>query len=54
MTEREKTGIETLLSQPEVVAWLELSEQQIADLRKLHESENTARRRGRRSAHPTD
>ena len=39
MTEAEKTGIETLMSQPEIVAWLELSEQQIVALLKLHESE---------------
>ena len=40
MTEPQKTGIETLLSQPEIVAWLELSEQQIVALRKVHESDN--------------
>ena len=29
MTEREKNGIKLLLSQPQIVAWLELSERQI-------------------------
>ena len=43
MREPQKIGIETLLSQPEIVAWLELSEQQIADLLKPHESENRNR-----------
>jgi hypothetical protein len=40
VTEQEKIGVETLLSQPEVVAWLELSEQDIATLLQLHESES--------------
>jgi hypothetical protein len=40
VTEPEKNGIELLFSQPEIVAWLELSEQQIADLLKLHEGED--------------
>ena len=42
MTERQTSGLEILLSQPEIVAWLELSEQQLVDLLKLHESENDA------------
>jgi hypothetical protein len=29
VTEREKNGIKLLLSQPELVAWLELSERQL-------------------------
>lgn len=40
LTEPEKTGVEILLSQPEIVAWLELSEQEIVTLLQLHESEN--------------
>ena len=40
VTEPEKIGIETLLSQPEIVAWLELGEQEIVTLLQLHESEN--------------
>jgi hypothetical protein len=40
VTKPERTGIATLLSQPEIVAWLELSEQQIVALLKLDESEN--------------
>lgn len=40
MTEPEKTGVEILLSQPEIVAWLELSKQEIVTLLQLHESEN--------------
>ena len=40
MTELEKPGVEILLSQPEIVAWLALSEQEIVTLLQLHESEN--------------
>ena len=44
MTEPEKTGVEILLSQPEIVAWLELSEQEIVTLLQLHKSEKWQRR----------
>lgn len=40
MTEREMSEIEILLDQPEIIAWLELSEQQVVALLKLDESED--------------
>ena len=36
MTEGDRVGIELLLSQPEIVAWLELSEQEVAALLEVH------------------
>lgn len=40
MTEREKNGIKLLLSQPEIVAWLELSERQIVAWLKPYENKD--------------
>ncbi len=37
MAERGETGVELLLSQPEIVAWLELTEQEVVVLLKQHE-----------------
>jgi hypothetical protein len=40
VTEREKNGIKLLLSQPEIVAWLELSERQIVAWLKPYENKD--------------
>jgi hypothetical protein len=36
VTEGDRIDIELLLSQPEILAWLELSEQEVATLLRLH------------------
>jgi hypothetical protein len=37
VTERGETGVELLLSQPELVAWLELTEQEVVVLLEQHQ-----------------